>query len=183
MASTPPYRHQPFPEGTQGFFYWYIDTGAPLLAGQVRFRVTDSEDPASFSAGKDLCLPTGELWTLPLIAIASGERYTLFRGILLSERLVTKDVMDKAAGATGNLSTRNDIRPNVHSHFIWQFRQPFRIKLHARHTRVWVTGASKVVLLVFHSLFRSRGSKPPPYEGAYCRTARLMLAHYTLARM
>ncbi|TFK48086.1 hypothetical protein OE88DRAFT_1738195 [Heliocybe sulcata] len=165
MGSTPPRRQQRYPEGTQGFFYWYIDPNAPLLAGQLRFRVTDREHPASFSAGKDLCLPTGEPWTLPLIAIASGENYTLLRYILLLERLVTKDVMGKAAAAAGIVSPRTSIGPMVHSHFVWRFRQPFRIKLEARRVRIWVTGPSGIVPVTFHNLFRSYWAEMPPYEG------------------
>ncbi|KZT24298.1 hypothetical protein NEOLEDRAFT_1135066 [Neolentinus lepideus HHB14362 ss-1] len=37
-----------FPDGTQEFFYWHTEPGAPAFAGQVRFRVTNSKDPASF---------------------------------------------------------------------------------------------------------------------------------------
>lgn len=64
----------PFPAGTQGFLYYIPNTppssnsfcagGGSQTVGQLRFRITDSSDPASFTTGRDLMLPTGLPWLI-----------------------------------------------------------------------------------------------------------------------
>ncbi|KAF8884625.1 hypothetical protein BD779DRAFT_1536154 [Infundibulicybe gibba] len=52
------FRDLTFPVGTHGFFYYYSPPGLPYFAGEVRFRITPSTDPASFATGVDLSTPT-----------------------------------------------------------------------------------------------------------------------------
>lgn len=82
-----------FPMHTHGYLYYHLAPNAPALSGQVRFRITPTNDPVLFSSGEDL-LGTDHLpWRLPLISLATRKNYAgLFRRLrddgLLSEHVV-----------------------------------------------------------------------------------------------
>ncbi|KAH0585790.1 hypothetical protein H2248_007082 [Termitomyces sp. 'cryptogamus'] len=59
----------PFPDNTYGFFYMHIDPRLPLVSGQIRFRITTSNDPAQFENGTDLFIQ-GEPWKIHAVRIA-----------------------------------------------------------------------------------------------------------------
>ncbi|KAF9035122.1 hypothetical protein BJ165DRAFT_1510297 [Panaeolus papilionaceus] len=64
-----------FPRGTRGFLYYHRQPDRPRISGQLRFRITPSDDLASFSYGYDLKQPTSRLrpWTLPLVCSIARE--------------------------------------------------------------------------------------------------------------
>ncbi|KAG5724705.1 hypothetical protein E4T56_gene3648 [Termitomyces sp. T112] len=75
---------QRFPEGTQGFLYCYHDPRLPSRTGEIRFRVTETSDPASFKNGFDLLRLDGELpWSIPLLQSQSP-----FRELAIQEGLI-----------------------------------------------------------------------------------------------
>ena len=43
-----------------------MEPGKPRIAGELRFRVTSSDDPASFESGSDLLRQNGQPWSRPL---------------------------------------------------------------------------------------------------------------------
>ncbi|PSS29808.1 hypothetical protein PHLCEN_2v2704 [Hermanssonia centrifuga] len=112
-----------FPEGTHGFLYYHSPEWAPRLAGQLRFRITSSPNPASFSSGTDLKWH-GIPWQRPLLALSRLRDFDAMEDILLRDGLVSKDTLlacDKSA----------TLRSGVYgsSRLIYAFGQPFHMKL------------------------------------------------------
>ncbi|KAG6860434.1 hypothetical protein C0995_011202 [Termitomyces sp. Mi166 len=60
----------PYPPNTQGFFYMHLQPHLPLLTGQIRFRVTPSNDPTQFEKGTDLLYADGQPWNVNALQIA-----------------------------------------------------------------------------------------------------------------
>ncbi|KAI0692530.1 hypothetical protein C8T65DRAFT_745113 [Cerioporus squamosus] len=84
---------------TRGFLYYHQPPRAPPLAGQLRFHVTGSDDPASFSSGTDLTTERGVPWYIPLPVTASAgyRMHTPIRRLLTDvDGLVPQQVMDLA---------------------------------------------------------------------------------------
>ena len=46
--------------------YYYVPAHSPPLAGELRFRITSSRDPASFATGADLLTERSMPWKYPL---------------------------------------------------------------------------------------------------------------------
>ncbi|RPD68330.1 hypothetical protein L226DRAFT_576500 [Lentinus tigrinus ALCF2SS1-7] len=58
-----------------GFLYYYQPPRAPPLAGEIRFRLTPSNDPGSFASGTDFTTKSGATpWSIPLLAIAGTKK-------------------------------------------------------------------------------------------------------------
>ncbi|EDR13129.1 uncharacterized protein LACBIDRAFT_292403 [Laccaria bicolor S238N-H82] len=59
----------PFPPPSSGFFYYHQPPGAPLLSGELRFRLTSNHLPESFNQGEDCLTPEGDAWKIPLFLL------------------------------------------------------------------------------------------------------------------
>ncbi|KZT24300.1 hypothetical protein NEOLEDRAFT_1179298 [Neolentinus lepideus HHB14362 ss-1] len=153
-----------FPDDTQGFFYWHTEPGAPALAGQVRFRVTNSKDPASFQGGQDLRLLGGDPWRVSLFSVASCTRYKVLRSVLLSDGLVTSDLLDSALRVISS-ATHGSRHPVSESNTIWRFGQAIRVSLEPTCFSFWVVDDSGGALVRLRYLFRPNHSKTPSYKG------------------
>jgi hypothetical protein len=57
------------PPGTKAFLYYSVSPERPRISGELRLRVTSSEDPASFESGSDLLRTDGRPWLRPLHAL------------------------------------------------------------------------------------------------------------------
>ncbi|SJL08460.1 uncharacterized protein ARMOST_11824 [Armillaria ostoyae] len=83
-----------FPDKTTGFLYYWTHSDLPATAGQVRFRLTSTNDPSLFKSGSDLLKPDGTPWAIPLAKLVrvygSGSGYVQ---ILLDDGLVSKDLI------------------------------------------------------------------------------------------
>ncbi|KZT24303.1 hypothetical protein NEOLEDRAFT_1179301 [Neolentinus lepideus HHB14362 ss-1] len=168
--------HIGFPDDTQGFFYWHIDPGAPALAGQVRFRVTNSKDPASFQGGQDLRMPGGDPWRVSIFAIAWYQQYKVLRSVLLSDAFVTRDLLDSALCVVNSSKTVSRL-PLSKSDIIWRFGQAIPVSLESTSFSAWVVDDSESALVRILCLFRPNNSKIPPYKG----TALVQFEPSTLA--
>ena len=82
--------HWPYPPDTNGFLYYTTPPDRPRIAGELRFRVTSSDDPASFANGSDLLRMNGQLWSRPLYVIS--KLYTPLYQKLREDRLVPDDL-------------------------------------------------------------------------------------------
>jgi hypothetical protein len=90
--------HVPFPAATTGFLY-YHQNSVPA-SGEVRFRITPSDDPAAFASGTDLLMPHSIPWGIPLVGIAkrtSPPSHVGLKELLLRDNLVTTTTMDECA--------------------------------------------------------------------------------------
>ncbi|TFK52866.1 hypothetical protein OE88DRAFT_1310926 [Heliocybe sulcata] len=141
----------PFPASSAGFFYWHREPGAPALAGQLRFRVTRSSDPADFRTGEDLRLPNGlTTWNVSAFALARYSRYQAINTLALSEGLVQK-ALPRIREPGRQCAIRKD------STAIWRFYETFVCSLHAKEVNLWVLGNSKAQRTRLQSLFLPPG--------------------------
>jgi hypothetical protein len=62
--------YKPYPPGTKAFLYYSMSPEKPRIAGELRLRVTSSDDPASFESGSDLLRPDGLPWSRPLYSLS-----------------------------------------------------------------------------------------------------------------
>ncbi|KAK0236756.1 hypothetical protein EDD85DRAFT_834821 [Armillaria nabsnona] len=83
-----------FPDKTMGFLYYWTHSDLPATAGQIRFRLTSTNDPSLFESGSDLHKPDGTPWAIPLARLLrvhdSGSGYVQ---TLLNDGLVSKDLI------------------------------------------------------------------------------------------
>ncbi|TFK45330.1 hypothetical protein OE88DRAFT_1669349 [Heliocybe sulcata] len=105
----------PFPPDSHGFLYWHLEPDAPPVSGQLRFRTTTSSGPATFPSGRDLQLPDGGTWNIPLFRIARSSKYSGLRAHLLSEEFATARVLDTIV---------NDSASSQDNHFIPKYDIP-----------------------------------------------------------
>ncbi|RDX40195.1 hypothetical protein OH76DRAFT_1366568 [Lentinus brumalis] len=105
-----------------GFLYYHQPACAPPLAGELRFRLTASNDPASFPFGNDFVTKRGLPWFVPLPGIAGSQKLAPIRHFLTSvEQTVPAQVMDLAQDhyllfRTGDLAG---------TRYLHSFGQPF----------------------------------------------------------
>ncbi|TFK52153.1 hypothetical protein OE88DRAFT_1657236 [Heliocybe sulcata] len=147
----------PFPPDSQGFLYWHLEPDAPPISGQVRLRTRTSSDPATFSSGRDLQLPDGRAWHIPLFEIARCSHYSGLRAHLLSERLVTTKVLDTALNISAPQGAKI-MHPTTGSHLIWKFGQIFLVDFQMSAVSIWIIGSSVGDRLFLQSLFSVRTS-------------------------
>ncbi|TFK52135.1 hypothetical protein OE88DRAFT_1657199 [Heliocybe sulcata] len=140
----------PFPSNAQGFLYWHA--AAPALASQVRFRVTNSSDPATFSDGQDLQLPDCRPWNISVFDIASNSRYSGLRAHVLSEELVTRNILDISLSISTRAGARV-LRPRAKSLLIWKFGQSFLVDFRSSGVCAWVIGSSRGEVFQLQRLF------------------------------
>ncbi|TBU22218.1 hypothetical protein BD311DRAFT_770818 [Dichomitus squalens] len=100
------FRDGRFPPNTAGFLYYHTPPYSPPLAGEVRFRITPSPDPSSFSEGSDLLMEHGVSWRIPLLSTAETgvKRYTGLHALLLQDGLVTPQLLDIAVSAANSVA-------------------------------------------------------------------------------
>ncbi len=110
-----------FPEGTHGFFYYFSPDWAPRLAGQLRFRITSSPDPASFSSGTDL-QRNGVPWSKSLASMSRwNDGFDMLQHSLSRDNLVSEDTLSLCR-RVASLPRRNPPR------ILYAFGQPFYMK-------------------------------------------------------
>ncbi|RPD67567.1 hypothetical protein L226DRAFT_139531 [Lentinus tigrinus ALCF2SS1-7] len=131
-GSPQPPSNRPLDKPPGGFLYYHQYPHAPPLAGELRFRITPSNDPGSFPFGVDLMTERGGPWCLHLPQIAKRKTCAVLRHLLtVVDGTVSQQLMDLA-------------RANHHSEFFqtngnttgsgWlhSFGQPFYIDLHRK---------------------------------------------------
>jgi hypothetical protein len=79
--------HVPFPNATNGFFYYHPGPSHAPVAGAVRFRIVDSGNPADFHRGRDLLDIHGALpWGIPLLPLLMYKTYDALASLLAHSR-------------------------------------------------------------------------------------------------
>lgn len=92
-------RRIPFPSGTRGFLYYHLPSDRPRISGQLRFRLTPSDDPASFAYGHDLMQPrdrryTHQPWGTHVLYLPDQMYYTGLLSQLVNEGLVEESLLE-----------------------------------------------------------------------------------------
>ena len=62
----------PYPPDTKAFLYYSMPPGNPRISGELRLRLTSSDDPASFASGSDLLRTNGRPWFRPLFGLSNS---------------------------------------------------------------------------------------------------------------
>jgi hypothetical protein len=82
-----------YPPDTKAFLYYSIPPEKPRISGELRLRVTSSDDVASsFESGSDLLLTNGWAWARPLSVLSSGSYYSHLYAKLREDQLVPDDL-------------------------------------------------------------------------------------------
>ncbi|TFY80180.1 hypothetical protein EWM64_g3834 [Hericium alpestre] len=112
----------PFPAGAKGFLYYHANMRNPLES-QVRFRVTEDNDPASFSRGHDLVYDKGYVWHLRLAHIVSHRRQGPLLRLLVHDGLVDEQTINT------NDARNPDMRHQRIKRSVNSLSEPFVLKL------------------------------------------------------
>ncbi|CAA7270349.1 unnamed protein product [Cyclocybe aegerita] len=115
-------RPLPFPPGSTGVFYYHPPApGAPVLSGELRFKLC--RDPAFFPTSPDLQLPDKtKPWSVNLYTLVTTPWWQPLGRLLVHEGLVSPAVVDTIA-ALPRLHYTNDSRT------LYSLDQPFEINL------------------------------------------------------
>ena len=155
-------RHLPFPPDTKAFLYYWMSPEKPRIAGEIRLRVTSSDDAASFESGSDLLRLNGRPWSrlLPFLSLYNSPLYEKLR----EERLVPDD-LDRV------LSTSIS---NVNSYYrgvtrLYTLNDPFIVDFSkkALYSLVITEKAIEKMVVMKKFVDQRKKCKAAPYTGAY----------------
>ena len=157
-----------FPEGTRGFLYYHSPpAGVPPAAGELRFRLTPGDDPASFDQGSDLQTETGLPWCIPILklgAYAKSQNYQIIRKLLHDDGFLTPALLETYA-AVLNASKHC---PNG-GRIIHSFGQLFHIRFDATKFDFYTLSMSQLQYRRFSGFYYDKASGNAPYSGEYTR--------------
>jgi hypothetical protein len=149
-------RYLSFPSDTKAFLYYFTTPEKPPMAGELRLRVTSSDDPASFESGSDLLKPNGQPWSRPLYVVSRF--YTPLYEKLREERLVPDD-LDAVLSTFPRISLSRQ--------FLYTLNDTFIVDFGASFQRLTVFTEQGMEELIFARLFIERRLRSAPYTGAY----------------
>ncbi|PIL35472.1 hypothetical protein GSI_02200 [Ganoderma sinense ZZ0214-1] len=127
----------PFPVNTRGFLYFWQHPTIPLASG-LRFRIAQQPSVQGFLQGRDLQTPYGGSWHLPLIALASSERFGVLNDVLQKDGYVPPQLLEYCA----QLKRSNNI--GQWSQFVFFKGQPFYLDLGAPRSKIFLVGPSGI---------------------------------------
>jgi hypothetical protein len=160
-----------FPEGTRGFLYYNEPkAGAPPAAGDLRFRVTPGNTPASFVQGSDLLWPTGLPWSIPLLGMVEKPKSVQCQPILqllLDDGFVTPTLLETCA----TLVNSGRQRPQRDSRIIHSFGQLFHITFEACRFRFWALSMNQLPCESYQGFYHDLIGGFRPYSGEYTSVA------------
>ena len=131
----------------------------PRIAGELRLRVTSSDDPASFESGSDLLRPNGQLWSRPLIHLSN--HYPSLYEKLREEGIIPDDLDTVLAAFPLKLPANSRLFHTLNDTFLYDFgsrKLPF--------LAVTEQGAERVSLFDIMSDTRGHMRNSRPYTGA-----------------
>ncbi|OJT11368.1 hypothetical protein TRAPUB_12113 [Trametes pubescens] len=111
-----------FPHNARGYLYYYLAPNAPALSGQIRFRVTGTNDPALFSSGEDLLRADHLPWRIPVVSLPRHKYYAALLRRLVDDGLVSEHLAQVASSSPCDVTSAN-VRsaPRI----VHAFGQPF----------------------------------------------------------
>jgi hypothetical protein len=147
----------PFPPDTGAFLYYFTSPKETPIAGELRLRVTSSDDPASFESGSDLLKPNGQTWSRPLPFVSRF--FTPLYEKLREERLVPDDLD----------STFPHRFPRYgQNQYLYTLNDTFIVDFHGTKTLTIVTEQGMEELKFTGPFYERRhGAMKVPYTGAY----------------
>jgi hypothetical protein len=151
----------PYPQDTNAFLYYFMPPDKPPIGGELRFRVTSSDDPASFGSGSDLLRPDSLPWSRSLFAL-SKYYFPLYEK-LREERFVSDD-LDAA------LLTLPSFKANhVQSQRLYTLNDTFIVDFSKPKKTFVITEQGVEILQLGQTFFdvREKKCEYAPYTGAY----------------
>jgi hypothetical protein len=160
-----------YPPDTKAFLYYSMSPEKPRIAGELRLRVTSSDDPASFESGSDLLKSDGLPWSRPLYILS---KFFLPLYEKLREERFVPDDLDRVllTFPTARLSR---------SQILYTLNDTFIVDFSTLESYVFVITEQGVQSLSFTYMFYdNRGKyKCTPYTGAYTNHHLLILLYYS----
>jgi hypothetical protein len=149
-----------FPPQTQGFLYFVPGPPHAPAAGEIRFRVTGSADPAAFEGGHDLVSARTTLpWRISLSAIVHEVGYSPFLHLLRDNDQCVQGPLVQALLASAQL--RSSVRNIVHS-----AGQPFYVNFSSPRFDLWVASGDQLFpFSVAVAQDQRKGAPRAPYQG------------------
>lgn len=143
-----------FPEGTRGFIYYNVPPPQfPPIMGDLRFRITSSDDPSSFNCGSDLHSPIKSSlpWHYPLLLLAPSKKHEHLCEQLVAEGLVLPELLERCRlirrrrNTTERRSSNENCNSGLMRRVLYHLNQPFLFPLeyHNSHFSLWVVGQEK----------------------------------------
>ena len=166
-----------------GFLYYYHEpTRMPPLAGELRFRITPTPDPASFRDGSDLRTEGryGFIWGIPLATVARSQKFWPIQRLLtVGDGIVSRDVVDLA---------ENCQAPNIcprtarDSRYLHEFGQPFSLPLNQTCHSFSFIGERHVAVAPIQKLvgFLEHKTLRLPLLGEHCSMYAFQMLHAIL---
>ena len=165
-----PYKLLPFPPDTKAFLYYSTPPGKPRIAGELRLRVTSSDNPGSFESGSDLLMINGQPWFRPL--------YTLSKYITpLYEKLREDKLIPDDLDAVLSTFPRKGFQFR-RSHFLYTLNDTFVVNFSGISLRFFVITEQGTESLLFRDVFsesRVTLAHERPYTGAYTKPLSILL--------
>jgi hypothetical protein len=157
-----------YPPDTKAFLYYSMSSEKPRIAGELRLRVTSSNDAASFESGSDLLRPNGQLWSRPLFNLSKF--YPLLYEKLREDRLIPDD-LDTVLAALPSKIFRFS-----RCHLFSTFNDTFIVDFSMEQSNLLVVTEQGVERLTLRRLFSAQANRRErrdcsttnrPYTGAY----------------
>jgi hypothetical protein len=161
-----------YPRDTKAFLYYSTPPEGLRIAGELRFRVTSCDDPASFDSGSDLMKPNGQLWSRQLSILRIS--YKSLYGKLREEGLVPDDLDAVLSTRTSRISKYQhqgqQLLNTINDTFIVDFSiHPPDFCVITEH------GAEILPFAVPTNQARGGGRRRKPYTGAYYTNHQLSI--------
>ncbi|CAK5271173.1 unnamed protein product [Mycena citricolor] len=151
--------HIPWPEDLRGFFYYHSPAKESPINGGLRFRVTDTPTRDGFLQGKDLLMPHGLPWAIPIDEIATRAHYQdQLLGILVRDGFAPPHLQK----ALVNLDVIRD------SNWVSAFGQSWPVDWQTEYSRIYLLppGYPPVPVMVTHPWYNKRGKPKSPFTGS-----------------
>lgn len=158
------YLNTPFPPDARGFLYYHTPPDLPPMAGELRFRMTTSDDPSSFLAGSDMLGVHGNPWNIRIARISATETMTPVRRLLLQEGLIDDHALESVKTIAGAIKRfHND------DGILYALKQPFTVKYESRDIRLVSAGPEHCIKFAIQGIGREMrgGVIRRPYSGMY----------------
>ena len=160
-------RKATFPPDTKAFLYYSTLPEKPRIAGELRLRVTSSNDPAFFESGSDLMDADGQIWSRPLYSLS--KYYIPLYEKLKEDRLLPDDLVTA-------LSTTPSRKCLYHrSQLHYTLNDTFTVDFSSRKSSFIVIteqGVESLHLALFIDS-RKQHAKRRPYTGASYKSSFL----------
>ncbi|CAA7265685.1 unnamed protein product [Cyclocybe aegerita] len=148
----------PFPPGSTGVFYYHPPShGAPVLSGELRFKLCT--DLAFFTTSSDLQLPDKKRpWSLNLYSVIATPRWKALRQMLVHESLVSPATVEAISSLPRVNYPRN-------SRILYSLEQPFEFDLAQRYTSFVLLNLSHISRFTICALRAGNQRRDPSYTG------------------